>query len=258
MTRVARSTIASVTTPIPIDLHEWVSFEDHEEDRTWVFDVTFLTSSWNCIFGNGCQGVLTGPAEELVQGCCSYGAHFVDADDVARVEAVAATLTAEEWQFKDKAKKKGTITTNDDGDTVTRLVDDACIFLNRPGFPTGPGCAIHYAAISRGTSYVEMKPEVCWQLPLRRDEAVDDRGHVTTTITQWDRKHWGDGGADFHWWCTEDPAAFTGHEPVYRTMRTELETMAGTKVYKRLAAYLAERTAPKAKVTLLPHPTVRR
>ncbi len=119
MTRVARSTIASVTTPIPIDLHEWVSFEDHEEDRTWVFDVTFLTSSWNCIFGNGCQGVLTGPAEELVQGCCSYGAHFVDADDVARVEAVAATLTAEEWQFKDKAKKKGTITTNDDGDTVT-------------------------------------------------------------------------------------------------------------------------------------------
>ena len=98
-----------MTTPLPNDLHEWVSFDDHEEDRTWVFDVTFLTSSWNCIFGNGCQGVLTGPAEELVQGCCSYGAHFIDDDDVARVEAVAATLTAEEWQFKDKAKKKGTI-----------------------------------------------------------------------------------------------------------------------------------------------------
>jgi hypothetical protein len=41
-------------------------------------------------------------------------------------------------------------------------------------------------------------------------------------------------------------------------MRTELETMAGKKVYKRLAAYLDERTAPDARITLLPHPTVRR
>ena len=35
------------------DLHEWVSFEDPDEDRTWLFDVTFLTSNWNCIFGRG-------------------------------------------------------------------------------------------------------------------------------------------------------------------------------------------------------------
>ena len=94
---MARSTIATVTTPLPNDLHEWVSFDDHEEDRTWVFDVTFLTSSWNCIFGNGCQGVLTGTAEELVQGCCSYGAHFVDADDVwspGCLEALVAALDA--------------------------------------------------------------------------------------------------------------------------------------------------------------------
>ena len=43
-----------------------------------MFDVTFLLSRWTCIFGDGCQGVLTGPAPELVQGCCSYGAHFTD------------------------------------------------------------------------------------------------------------------------------------------------------------------------------------
>jgi hypothetical protein len=40
-------------------------------------------------------------------------------------------------------------------------------------------------------------------------------------------------------------------------MRTELETMAGTKVYKRLAAYLDGRTGPGVTVTLLPHPAVR-
>ena len=41
-------------------------------------------------------------------------------------------------------------------------------------------------------------------------------------------------------------------------MRTELETMAGKKVYKRLAAYLDDRTVPHARIALLPHPTVRR
>ena len=90
---------------IPDDLHEWVSFEDDEEDRTWSFDVTFLLSSWTCIFGRGCQGVLTGPAPELVQGCCSYGAHFTDTEDAERVEAVAATLTDKEWQFRSKGRK---------------------------------------------------------------------------------------------------------------------------------------------------------
>ena len=35
---------------------EWISFEDPTEERTWVFDVTFLLSRWECIFGRGCQG----------------------------------------------------------------------------------------------------------------------------------------------------------------------------------------------------------
>ena len=87
--------------------HEWVSFEDPDEERTWVFDVTFMLSHWGCIFGRGCQGVLTEPAPELVQGCCSYGAHFVDAADRRRVERAAKTLTDEQWQFKKKAQQRG-------------------------------------------------------------------------------------------------------------------------------------------------------
>ena len=38
------------------------------------------------------------------------------------------------------------IHTNKHGETVTRLLDDACIFLNRPGFAGGAGCAFHIAA----------------------------------------------------------------------------------------------------------------
>src|SRR5262249_35022575 len=63
-------------------VREWVTFPDpKDEGRTWQIDVTFLLSNWTCIFGRGCQGVLTERAPELVLGCCSYGAHFSDKQD---------------------------------------------------------------------------------------------------------------------------------------------------------------------------------
>jgi hypothetical protein len=243
---------------VPPDTHEWVSFEDPDEERTWVFDVTFLTSNWTCIFGNGCQGVLTGPAPELVHGCCSYGAHFTDSADRRRVEKIAATLTAEQWQFRSKAKKGGIAKKNPAGETVTRIVDGACIFLNRTDFPTGPGCALHQVALERGRNPLELKPEVCWQLPLRRDDTADDEGHVTTTIAQWDRKHWGPGGEQFHWWCTEAPEAFVGARQVYEEMGPELSKMVGKKIYRRLQAYLDDRDRRVAERVPLPHPVLRK
>ena len=239
----------------PADTHEWVSFEDPEEDRTWVFDVTFLASSWTCIFGRGCQGNLTGPAAELEQGCCSYGAHFTDAEDVARVVAVAETLTADQWQFRAQGRRRGIWRTTVDGELVSRLVDDACIMLNRPGFPGGSGCALHRAALERGERPLDLKPNVCWQLPLRREDAVADDGHVTSTIRQWDRRHWGEGGQEFHWWCTESPEAFVGTQPVYRELRDELIELTGVKVYEQLETYLLAKTA--APVAFLPHPATR-
>ncbi len=249
--------MANLNTKIPPDAHEWVSFDDPDEERTWQFDVTFMSSAWTCIFGHGCQGVLTGPAPELVQGCCSYGAHFTGKKDARTVERAAAELTPELWQFY-KQGQKGVVKRLPDGDLGTRLVKDACIFLNRPGFPAGAGCALHLAALAQGRSHVELKPEVCWQLPLRREDETSPDGHVTSVIRQWDRRHWGGGGEEFHWWCTEAPEAFVGHEPVYVSMRAELEAMAGTKVYKMVAAYLDARLSPASTAVPLPHPTVRR
>jgi hypothetical protein len=235
--------------------HEWVSFEDPEEERTWVFDVTFMLSHWGCIFGRGCQGVLTEAAPELVQGCCSYGAHFVDAADRRRVERVAKTLTDEQWQFRRKGLERGIIKQNKKGESMTRLVDGACIFLNRPGFPAGPGCAFHQVAIERGVPHLTLKPDVCWQLPLRRDEQVHDDGHVTSTIRQWDRRHWGGGGSEFHWWCTEAPESFVEKEPVYKTLRDELIALTTPAAYGLLTAYLDARVRRPNKP--LPHPAER-
>jgi hypothetical protein len=242
---------------VPRDAHELVSFEDPDELRTWVFDVTFLESNWECIFGRGCQGVLTGPAEDLVQGCCSYGAHFSDDDDAQRVQRAAKTLTPDQWQFFSQGQR-GVLKRAKNGVVTTRLVKDACIFLNRPGFERGPGCALHVAAMDRNVSYIDLKPDVCWQLPLRRDEEELEGGYLRTTITQWERRNWGKGGEDFHWWCTEAPEAFVGQRRVVDSMRDELVAMCGKKVYNRLVAFLEDRGGRLTGSAPLPHPVVRR
>jgi hypothetical protein len=238
------------------DQHEWYSFEDPNEDRTWLFDVTFLLSNWTCIFGAGCQGVLTGPTPELNQGCCSYGAHFRDDADYKRVQRYAKRLKPEQWQFHQVAKKKGSFAIlQKNGDWRTRLVGDACIFLNRPGFAGGEGCALHSAALSAGERFIDWKPEVCWQLPIRQVDSTDENGHVTSTVREWKRRDWGEGGLEFHWWCTDAPDAFVAREPVYITAADELRETVGDEVYKALAEHLDERRKRK---TYLPHPAVRR
>ncbi|MEX2292520.1 MAG: hypothetical protein WD691_01930 [Acidimicrobiales bacterium] len=241
---------------MPEDLHEWISFEDPHEERTWMFDATFLASPWTCIYGRGCQGVLTGPAEEMEQGCCSYGAHFVDEEDEAKTLAFAKRLTDEQWQFREVSQRRGGPTkVNKAGEIKSRLVDNACIFLNRPGFEGGIGCALHKGALDAGERPLDWKPAVCWQLPLRlEDNTADEDGHVITTLREWKRRDWGDGGVEFHWWCTEDPEAFVEKNPVYETMRDEIVEMVGQEVYDQLTDQLSARAG---RAQYLPHPALR-
>jgi hypothetical protein len=240
---------------VPEDLHEWVSFEDPTEERTWVFDLTFLTSPWRCIFGAGCEGVLTGPAADLQHGCCSYGAHFVDEEDRDTTLAYAERLTPDQWQFMEVAERKGGATkVNKAGELKTRVVDGACIFLNRPGFEGGIGCALHTAALQAGERPLDWKPDVCWQLPLRLEEHTDDEGHVTSTLREWKRRDWGAGGAEFHWWCTESPDAFIDHRAVWETNHDEIVEMVGETAYALLAEHLRSRGTEH----LLPHPAIKR
>ena len=230
-------------------VREWVTFDDPTEDgRRWQIDVTFLTSHWRCIFNDGCQGNLTEPAPELVQGCCAYGAHFSNRKDRDAVVKAARKLGDDVWQHAKAGRKRGIYAKsgkNDDGkqEWRTRLVDDACIFLNGPDFPAGPGCALHLEAMRTGKHHADLKPEVCWQLPLRCVDEYEDDGTVVSTLSEFGRDGWGEGGEDFAWWCTEAPEAFTGSEPVYVGLAEELRRMIGTELYDQVAAYLAGREA---------------
>ena len=169
------------------DVHEWISFTDPTEDRTWTFDATYLMSNHRCIFGEGCQGVLDADATDMMQGCCSYGAHFVDDDDVQTVVRAFINVEPRHMQFYETAVVKGFLDAGEpdsDGNpiTTTRLVDDACIFLNRPGFEGGPGCALHIAALEAGARPLDWKPNVCWQVPMRLEHATDETGHVVSQL----------------------------------------------------------------------------
>lgn len=223
------------------DLHELVSFDDPHEDRTWVFDVTFLESNWTCIFGSGCKGVYDVDTTEKMEGCCTHGAHLVDKADRENLRMHADRLRTDQWQFMSIGEKKGYTKKNEDGAHVTRVVDGACIFLNRPGHPNGAGCALHSAALEAGERPLDWKPEVCWQLPLRRVDETDSNWHVTSTVREWKRRDWGPAGNDFHWWCTDAPDAFVDKRSVWQTMAAELTEMVGTDVFDLLAGYMATR-----------------
>ena len=129
-------------------------------------DLTWLTSSWTCIYGRGCQGIY---ADRPDDGCCTLGAHFADEEDEQRVAAAVALLKPADWQFAKQGRGPDGWTEQDtEGARKTRVVDGACVFLNRPGFAAGDGCALHKLALDRGQEPLELKPDVCWQLPIRR------------------------------------------------------------------------------------------
>jgi hypothetical protein len=219
------------------------------DETVWRFEREFLDSNWTCLFGRGCKGILDHDATELKQGCCSLGAHFGDGPageaEAMNVAAYAAMLTPQQFQYHAVATEAPDL----DGHTAlngifgdrdrscTRVVDGACIFLNRPGFVGGEGCALHIAALAVGESPTEWKPSVCWQLPLRIDWQELDADTELAKVRRWTRNDWGDHGRTMAWCCTErsDGAeAYCGDEQVIDSMADSLRALAGDEVYVEL------------------------
>jgi hypothetical protein len=201
-------------------------------DTIWRFDRRFLMSNWTCIWGRGCLGILPEPAPHLGHGCCSLGADLDGEDEARKISALAATLEQERFQHQADAQGGGVFA--DATWSSTRVVDGACIFLNRPGFPGGAGCALHLAALEADESPVDWKPSVCWQLPVRVDWEPCDNGTEVATVRGWTRADWGDDGDTMAWCCTEGAKAYVGERPVIESLREELEAIVGPAVYAEL------------------------
>ena len=227
----------------------WVEFADPaDESQVFRCDLTWLTSNWMCIFGQGCQGIY---ADRPDDGCCTLGAHFSDKDDEKRVRGFVKQLDAEHWQFHDAGRKGGWVETDEDGDRKTAVHEGACIFLNRPGFAGGEGCALHSLALRLDRHPLETKPDVCWQLPVRRTfrevDRPDGTAYTEVSIGEYDRRGWGPGGHDLDWYCSGNTEAHVGVEPVYVSNAPELVELMGRKAYDELVrhceAHLRSRSA---------------
>jgi hypothetical protein len=224
-------------------------------------DLTWLTSAWTCIYGRGCAGIY---ADRPDDGCCTLGAHFADNDDEKRVRKAAKRLTASQWQYRAAGRATGWTEADPDGARKTRVIDDACIFLNRPGFAGGAGgagCALHVLALAEHREPLELKPDVCWQLPVRRSyrdvERPDGTTYLEVTVAEYDRRGWGAGGHDLDWYCSGNPAAHIGPAPVFRSLRAELVELIGTKAYDVLAEHCEQFLAARKALPLLAHPATR-
>ncbi|MFJ8826310.1 hypothetical protein ACIREE_31645 [Streptomyces sp. NPDC102467] len=236
----------------------WVEFPDPADDeQIFRCDLTWLTSRWTCIFGSGCQGIQAGRADD---GCCTLGAHFSDEDDEKRVAGFVARLTPDIWQHHDVGTETGWVSKDEDGERQTRPYNGSCIFQNRPGFEGGVGCSLHILAIKEGREPLETKPDVCWQLPVRRTyewiDRPDDTRVLQVSIGEYDRRGWGPGGHDLHWWCTSATSAHGAGDPVYVSYRPELTELMGKDGYDKLVEFCEERLSatPTGLPLVAPHP----
>jgi len=243
---------------------DWVEFRNPDNsEEIFKCDITWLTSYWQCIYGNGCCGI---DADKPDAGCCSDGAYYTNKMDEEQVLRSAKKLTKSEWQFYDQARDKSKKNLNIseiglDKDRKTRKINDSCIFLNRvgyeaPGYTGKFGCALHHLANKEGSHPVDTKPDICWKLPLHRSWEVREVGDTEVTVVvigEYERSAWGEGGADLDWYCTSNSEAHVGKVPVYQSSKTELIKMMGKAGYleleklcdSRMAAIAATKKAQK-------------
>lgn len=242
--------------PSPLLEREWVSLRDPQDaHRLYTFDVSFLLSGYRCIYGAGCPGITDEDRPDL--GCCVHGAYLNEDDDADELQRlVDEELSPALMQFHRKARRRGVTDVDDDDEVHTRTVRGACIFLNREDHDGPMGCALHHLAMERDEHHMTYKPTVCWQLPLHRtiDERTANDGETLEvhTIAAFERGHWGEGGADFSWYCTEEAEAFPGDTPLYVDMEHEIRAMVGDDVYEALADHLDARRDRGGALRFLP------
>ncbi len=200
----------------PIDLHEWISFEDPTTSDA--------------------RGSSTHvPAVELdvhlrrrLQGRARRGRHRARTRVAAATAPTSSTTTMSQTVRRSsspdssraigsstaRATTNGVLETEDGGD------QDASRRRVRASSSTSP--ASPAARVARCTSplskpasgHIDWKPDVCWQLPLRLARSTPTTTATSPrTLREWKRRDWGEGGDEFHWWCTESDDAFVGEPP---------------------------------------------
>ncbi|HEY2298167.1 MAG TPA: hypothetical protein VGH43_10600 [Jatrophihabitans sp.] len=239
----------------------------------YILDIGALTSNYRCIYGQGCQGTtpLVGerpgqhrPADLSVTGCCrtspGYGRAIAEADDPEqpaatagdtplRVQPYVDQLRPDEAQHYERIAAGEWLEESErpDGlwDSRHATVSGNCIFLNTE-MPNGKtGCALWHVAMRLGDDPKNARPYVCHSAPAAAFGAgvtADGTGErVFVTL----RPHWFGWFAPEGYFCTDDPAAYSAGEPVFRRMSSEYSTLLGAEVYAALLPTLEQAWAER-------------
>ena len=164
---------------------EWIEFVDPADPEHLIrADLTWLLSRWTCIFGSGLPRHHRGPGRRrlLLARRVLHRRRRREAGPRGR----ATKLTPETWQHYRRGFKNYTEMDTIDGKNRPGAPppgpDGPCVFLNDADFAGGGGCALHAQALRDGVHPLEYKPDVCWQLPVRRDQEWTKRPDGTKIL----------------------------------------------------------------------------
>ncbi len=162
-------------------------FEDPDEQRTWVFDATFLRSNRSCIYGDGCKGVLDARRADARPGLLQLRRPLRRrrrrADRGERVRAARAAAHGSSTP----RRKKGFLRPGDARRRRHGADHDAGrrrrLHLPQPtrASRAAPGARCTSPRSRPASDRIDWKPNVCWQVPIRLEHHTDDNGYVTST-----------------------------------------------------------------------------
>ena len=103
---------------------------------------------------------------------------------------------------------------------------------------------------------LETKPDVCWQLPIRRTfrnvERQDGTTYTEVSIGEYDRRGWGPGGHDLDWYCSGNTEAHVARRAVYVTHEAELTALMGKAAYDELVRHCEAHVRSRSALALHP------
>ena len=230
---------------------EWIEFADPADpDHLIRADLTWLLSRWTCIFGRGCHGIIAGPGRRRLL-LARRVLHRRGRREAGH-GAAAKLLTPQTWQHY----RRGLQELHRDGHGRRHEPGPAHRHPARTArassstTPTSPAAAAARCTARRCAT-------ACTRWSTSRTCAGSCRSAATrsgpsgptarrscvTVLAEFDRRGWGEGGHDLHWWCTSSPDAHVGSEPMYLSYGPELTALIGEKAYDELAELCAAREA---------------
>jgi hypothetical protein len=229
----------------------------------YILDVVALTSNYRCIYGEGCQGTTPPsgegdgqhlPADKSVTGCCRTAVRYRRAtaevtdetaaaeDSPRRVQPYVDALRPDEAQHYDEIAAGRWYREEVDGDgrwkAASTTVEGNCVFLNTEMDNGRTGCALYHLAGRLGLDPRETRPFACHTTPLELYSVgnADDGTGRRLLVTL--RPHWFGWFDPDGYFCTNDPAAFSGTSPVYLRMASELSMLLGPAAHAAIRGAL--------------------